>query len=129
MNSTGNTSCDVSLILPNQTLTTTSKVVYSAMLTSTINSISPAFGPSIGGTIINIHGSNFGNSLSLTIDGISCVIISSNSTDLSCTTGIRANPPSNGNSFLMISDGNPVILATEPFLYIDRWSAQSTWGG
>jgi hypothetical protein len=29
----------------------------------------------------------------------------------------------------MINDGNPAILACSPFLYIDRWSAQSTWGG
>lgn len=29
----------------------------------------------------------------------------------------------------MISDGNKAIIQSEPYLYLDRWSEQSTWGG
>ena len=29
----------------------------------------------------------------------------------------------------VFSDGNEVPLATAPFLYIDRWSDEATWGG
>jgi hypothetical protein len=130
VNATGVTKCTVQLILPSQTLiTSTSLVQYSSVFTSTITSITPVFGPSIGGTVISVQGLNFGTVITITIDGIPCIINSNTATSVSCTTGLRATPPSAGNSFIMISDGNPVILAASPFLYIDRWSVQSTWGG
>jgi hypothetical protein len=29
----------------------------------------------------------------------------------------------------VISDGNIVKIGCSPFLYVDRWSSSSTWGG
>lgn len=130
VNASAVTTCNVQLILPNQTLQlTTAQIQYSAALTATVTSITPPFGPSIGGTAIQIQGKNFASNAQVTIDGIACTIVSSNETFITCTTGLRASPPSNGNSFIVTTNGNPAILACDPYLYIDRWSAQSTWGG
>jgi hypothetical protein len=131
VNASGVTSCSVQLVLPNNATVTASSatIQYSAASTSTISAITPVFGPSIGGTVISVAGTNFGSSVTITIDGISCSIINKTSTLVYCSTGVRAKPPAGGNSFLMVNDGNPAILACSPFLYIDRWSSQSTWGG
>lgn len=43
--------------------------------------------------------------------------------------GRRSSPPEEGNSFVVISDGNPAKIQSDKFLYMDRWSEQSTWGG
>ena len=44
-------------------------------------------------------------------------------------TGTRASAPESGNSMKVTSDGSKVHIATKDFLYVDRWSAESTWGG
>ena len=103
-------------------------VTYSGTKTSTITTLSPKFGPSIGGTVVTITGTNFGTTLSVKIDGIDCAITANTSTSITCTTGVRASVPS-ANSFVVTSDGNPVLVQGQPFLYIDRWSSQDTWGG
>ena len=102
---------------------------YSPAATSNILSITPSFGPTSGGTSINIKGNNFGTAITVTIDDIPCVISAQNATNIVCTTGTRANPPSDGNTFVVLSDSNKVILSCDPYLYIDRWSDERTWGG
>ena len=104
-------------------------MTYSSSATSVVTGISPAFGPSLGEEQIVISGQNFGSSLSVMIDGIECSITASSATSITCTTGRRSTPPESGNSFSVTSDGNPAKLQTSPYLYIDRWSEQSTWGG
>jgi len=124
------TACPVKLLLTGQSIDVTQALIsYSPSMTSTLRSITPSFGPSIGGTTVHLQGSNFGSVLIITIDGIDCRVINKTSTEVYCLSGVRSKPPAAGNTFVMQSDGNPVILACEPFLYIDRWSAQATWGG
>lgn len=106
-------------------------VTYSHTKTSTVTGVSPSFGPSVGGTTLTITGTNFApSSLSVMIDGIACAISANTSNSITCTTGVRSTIPAS-NSFVIVSDGNPVLLTStaRPFNYIDRWSSQDTWGG
>jgi hypothetical protein len=99
-------------------------------MTQTITGILPAFGPSVGGTTITVTGTGFIEPITVSIDGIDCASVTFvSATQFSCVTGIRLNPPAEGNSFNVAFNGSPAILLTDPFLYMDRWSAQSTWGG
>ena len=110
-------------------MTFTGAVSYSDSVTAVVNSISPAFGPSYGGTTITISGVGFGATNVVTIDGIDCAVQSFDSTTIVCLTGVRMSPPSEGNSFSIITDGNVANINTEPYLYVDRWSDANTWGG
>lgn len=42
---------------------------------------------------------------------------------------MRSSPPEEGNSFVVLSDGNQVPVKTAPYEYVDRWSDTVTWGG
>ena len=108
-------------------MTVANKITYSHSLTSTVSGISPAFAPSTGGDVIHITGNGFVSPI-VTIDGINCPLVNSTASEIYCTTGLRSTPPSAGNSFSVISNGNSAILAVSPFLYIDRWSSENTWG-
>ena len=90
-------------------VTLTNAVTYSHTKTSTVTTLSPKFGPSVGGTVLTITGTNFGTPLSVTIDGVPCSITANSTTSITCTTGVRASIP-NANSFIVISDGNPVLV-------------------
>ena len=92
--------------------TLTGIVTYSNSQTASISSIVPPFAGSSGGDSIHISGANFGSSVSVTIDGIDCAVTGLTATDIYCTTGLRATPPAEGNSFIVESDGNVVILNT-----------------
>jgi len=104
-------------------------VTYSHAATTIVSAVDPQFGPSIGNDIVHISGTNFGTTVTVTIDGISCVLMNQTATDLFCTTGRRSSPPTAGNSFIVNSDGNNAKISTTPYLYIDRWSNAETWGG
>jgi hypothetical protein len=119
--------CDIVIKGPTD-ITLANAVTYSHAKTSTISSLSSKFGPSVGGTILTITGTNFGTNLSVKIDDIDCAITANNTASITCTTGVRATIPL-ANSFIVTSDGNPVLVQCDPFLYIDRWSSQETWGG
>lgn len=111
VNAAGVTACDVKIVLPGQVVPVTGATInYSAVKTSTITSVSPKFGPSVGGTTLTITGKNFGTTVIVTIDGIPCTVSANIDTSITCLTGKRASPPANGNSFSILSDGNPVIL-------------------
>lgn len=119
--------CDVVIKGPTD-VTLSNAINYSHSKTSTVTNVSPLFGPSIGGTTITITGTNFGSSVTVTIDGINCPVSASTSTTITCVTGRRSTIPSS-NSFVVTSDGNPVLVQSQPYNYIDRWSSQDTWGG
>lgn len=119
--------CDVVVTTQNKVLT--GAVTYSHAGTSVVSSVSPKFAASVGGDVIHIVGTGFGTTVTVTIDGIDCPLVNKTSTEIYCTTGRRASPPTDGNSFIVNSDGNIAKIATTPFLYIDRWSNENTWGG
>lgn len=98
--------------------------------------MTPLFGPSSGGTVLNIKGINFVNNIVVTINGVDCPIICHNLTDVSCTTGnlqlqqLQNSQYSNKHTFVLTSDnGNNALIETPFFVYADRWSIPATWGG
>lgn len=122
--------CDVNVKAGSQLLS--SKVTYSHASTSVVSGVSPVFGPVAGGDVVTITGTGFStaaNGVTVTIDGVACAVSSNTATQIVCTTGLRSTPPSTGNTFVVLSDGNYAKIATSPFLYMDRWSSTSTWGG
>jgi UDP-N-acetylmuramoylalanine-D-glutamate ligase len=72
--------CDVVVKAPTTDITISNAVTYSHSATSTITAISPAFGSSAGGDTVTITGTNFGSSITVTIDGVNCPISSQTST-------------------------------------------------
>ena len=119
--SNANKDCDVTLA---DGTTFSNAVTYDHSATTIINSISPAFGTSAGGTEITLTGTNIGTAVIVEIDGVNCVVDSGaqTSTQVTCTTGVRPSAPESGNSMKMTSDGSKVHIATDIFLYVDRWT-------
>ena len=101
-----NKDCDVVLNVDGTTLS--NAVTYDHSATTIINTITPAFGSSSGGTEVILQGTNIGSAVTVSVDGVACTINSQNSTHINCTTGMRTSIPSDGNSMVIISDGNNV---------------------
>lgn len=95
-----------------------------------VSSVSPTFGPSAGGEIITILGSNFSNHQglpSVTVGGVTCGAVNFvNNTELECTTGIMSagaqsitvtNPSAQANTLVgaYLSQAAPVITGITPF--------------
>jgi hypothetical protein len=58
-------------------------------------------------------GVNLDASINIVIDGITCSHVNiTNSTSLTCVTGPRPNPPTNGHTFVAIMDGSFVAVTT-----------------
>ena len=108
-----------------------SAYTYKNSLTSTITSVSPARGGTGGGVILTITGSGFSTTPSLnrvTIDGTLCLVISSSTVEIKCTTGqhsrtiktkVRVDVGSNGAA----------VQQNDEFYYVDVWSSKYSWGG
>ena len=126
--SNANKDCDV--VLADGTVFSNA-ITYDHSATTIITAIDPAFGPSEGGTEITLTGTNMGSFMDVEIDGVACAVDSGTqtSTEAKCMTGTRASAPESGNSMKITSDGSKVHIATDIFLYVDRWSDESTWGG
>ena len=78
-----------------------STVEYRLDATATINSVVPPYGDIFGGYPITFYGTNlnFSSSVNIVIDGINCVYVSSNATQLTCTVGAKPST-STQDSFL-----------------------------
>ena len=106
-------------------------VEYKQSITPEVDSISPRMGTTGGGTEITVTGKNLQDDSIVTIDGIDCPIDSGKSqfpTKIVCTT--QARPEFTPSTFVVSSAkvGN-ANTKEHVFLYIDRWSSESTWGG
>lgn len=66
--------------------------------------------------------------MKVNLDEVECSVISVQDTEIVCTTGKR---PTFRPSLLEvdISDKGMAAANGHSFLYIDRWSAVTTWGG
>ena len=110
--------------------TVTDGVTYSDSSTPSLTLATPALGTTAGGTTVVITGTNLDKTGSLKIDNVECVINtgSSTSTAITCTTGARpifVAPKIEHTT----ANGGKAINKGAKFLYADRWSQTSTWGG
>lgn len=108
------------------TQTFTNKVEYKTINTPTVLSVNPPYGDIFGGYLLTITGTNFDASITVVIDGVPCVYVSSNSTQVNCTVGARPTIPAK-NTFEVSSNGNRAIIVNS-FLYVLKWSDSRTWG-
>ena len=101
--------------------------------TPIVTSLSPSNGSSLGGTPVTIHGQNFLSPMKETphvsISGITCKVLSFNSSQITCVTRPR-EPDLVVPSFLTVfvpGLGYSISADSAVYLYIDRWSALTTW--
>ena len=76
-------------------------------------------------------GSGFGTisgAVTVSIDGISCVVKTVTNTQIVCTAGARPTMPKTF-SFNVAVNNNLATLTGDTFVYAYRWSDPATWGG
>ncbi len=111
--------------LTNQTFT--AALEYREDHTPIITSVSPDKGDVFGGYDITLTGLYLDVATpTVNVDGISCVVKTSNSTQIVCTVGARLTLPKEV-SFSVLIGGIPSILQKR-FRYVMRWSDPRTWG-
>lgn len=103
--------------------------------TPVVLSILPTNGTSLGGTIVTLSGRFLQSAQSqqpnVTLNGIPCQVSFWNSSDIRCTTGYRG--PDNiqsGSVVVTVPSAGAAISGDKVlFVYMDRWSAHTSWRG
>ena len=111
-------------------------VTYSLSGTPTITELNPPFGSSLGNEEIEIVGAGFGSDngvVSVLLEGQVCSVTAVSDTSITCTTDARsANWADEGfehNTLKVVIDGQIAANKGNNWMYVDRWSLKTTWGG
>ena len=102
------------VVTNSDTGTVTSMGGFTYIAPPTIASISPLIGPTLGGTLITITGTNFVEGATVTVGGNPCTIVSIASTSITCTT------PAGSVGAKNVVVTNPVtgtVTSTDGFTY------------
>ena len=100
---------------------------YMQTMTPTVTAVSPTTGTILGGTVLTFTGTLLSGVTAVTIDTVPCVIGTATATSFTCTTGPRQTlTPS---SISITTTSGYAVLMDVTFLYADRWSSPTTWGG
>jgi len=107
------------------------KAKYSGASTPLLTEISPRFGTVVGGTDVVFTGTGFTDTvkdISIVIDGIVCAVSKASKTSITCKTGKRPGLPATS---LVINIAGKGLVSNNgnTFLYVNMWSADTTWGG
>jgi hypothetical protein len=102
--------------------------------TPLIRSVTPNNGTSLGGTRVTLHGLNLSPTIPLStpsvyFSGVSCFIVYFNDSTIICDTE-RRNPSQIENSqinVLVPGRGAALVDDDAEYLYIDKWSALTSW--
>nr|XP_048313021.1 fibrocystin-L isoform X3 [Myodes glareolus] len=123
--------CGVSVVNGKDSTQSTMLFTYTLSLTPLIAEISPRRGSTAGGTRLTVTGSGFSENtqdVHVSIAGDKCEIQHSNRTHIICVT--RAHAPSGwAPVHVSIRNIGMAKLENADFLYVDAWSANSSWGG
>jgi hypothetical protein len=101
-----------------------------------VTDISPNNGTAIGGTLVTISGDNllpsdsvFGDGIQVLFSGVSCAVVRSNLTTIQCITGHRSpyNIEVSNITVWIPGRGYAAVNKSLSFLYIDKWSALTSW--
>ena len=105
-----------------------------ASFTPIIGSISPDNGTALGGTLVTLTGQNLlplnsSSNILITFSGIECSVVSYNSNSIKCITGSRRpeNIEVSKIAVLIPGRGYAAVNISASFLYIDNWSALTSW--
>ncbi|CAO2602354.1 Pkhd1l1 [Lemmus lemmus] len=123
--------CGVSVVNGKDSTRSTMPFTYILSLTPLIAEISPRRGSTSGGTRLTVTGSGFSENtqdVHVTIARDKCDVQHSNKTHIICMT--RAHDPSGwAPVHVSIRNIGMAKLENADFLYVDAWSANSSWGG
>lgn len=94
--------------------------------TPIVDGVSPAYGDVYGGYEIVINGANLGfGQQTILVDSVSCIVVASNDSQISCRVGARYVLPS-VNTFT-VTVGTCKAQIKKGFVYISKWSDLRTW--
>lgn len=129
-------SCNVMLHMPDvNKIVNVGTVAYSFDETPIVRSISPDNGTALGGTYVTLTGDNFdflsttAGSVSVAFSGVTCEVITSTATTITCITGVRAPEQVETSQVNVTIPGRGLAYVPDDveFLYIDKWSALTSW--
>eukprot|EP01036_Dinobryon_divergens_P027890 gene27890-36744_t len=105
-----------------------------ASFTPIIGSVSPDNGTALGGTLVTLTGqnlepANYLSNIVVTFSGVECSVVSYNSNSIQCITGIRRpeNIEVSKITVLIPGRGYAAVNNSASYLYIDNWSALTSW--
>eukprot|EP00761_Pharyngomonas_kirbyi_P010107 gb/GECH01010125.1/.p1 GENE.gb/GECH01010125.1/~~gb/GECH01010125.1/.p1 ORF type:complete len:3495 (+),score=610.83 gb/GECH01010125.1/:1-10485(+) len=101
---------------------------YLSSITPEIFDINPKNGTAAGSTTVTIEGSGFTQNSQVYIDQTPCSITEVTDDMIECVTGERSKITSKPEVQVYIPEKGQAINHDVSFTYIDRWSAQTTWG-
>lgn len=93
--------------------------------------MSPRHGSVTGGDSVTFSGTGFSDNVadySIIIDGIVCEVTAATRSSVTCTTGKRPGLIESSLE-IFIKDKGLVATQGKVFLYVNLWSADTTWGG
>ena len=103
-------------------------VVFKESITPKVDSIEPAQGSSMGGTVVTISGEGFDAKDTLVeIDGVKCEVSSATEKELVCTTGKKSSKDETGLVVRSLKNGFAGHARNVKFTYLDDWSNALTW--
>ena len=132
-----NVTCPVVVSSPSlRSSSNVGSVSYSSLkdFTPYVQSVYPNNGSALGGDTVTLYGQHLDSllsseSVSVSFSGVSCSVISSTSSTIKCITGQR-QPQDIETSSISVNipgRGFALIAASAQYLYIDKWSALTTW--
>lgn len=108
--------------------TFSSAIEFKQGKTPIVDSISPKYGDFFGGYDITLTGTNLdAAAATITIDGIDCPVSTASSASIVCTAGARSGSYTQANTFTVVLGPSNAVLR-DTFLYVLRWSNDTTWG-
>ena len=120
--------CNVSVTSLTVTETLPASYTFSKDLTPYVTTINRTRGGTAGGSVIQLNGSGFTSSVTVTIAETVCSIVSYNDTTIVCVTGASGRTIKAPVQVYVQGKGFAVSDGIE-FYYVDLWSSLYTWGG
>lgn len=133
-----NSNCSVVVSNPGEAIQSAGAVSYQGLhRTPVVTSISPNNGTALGGTVVHVTGYNFlasGNNVQslgpiVSLSGIECQLLNVSATTIVCVTSPRSpeNIETMSIKVLFPQLGYAVVDDHAKFLYVDKWSARTSW--
>lgn len=116
-------------------VTTVGNVYYGDVSDTTpiVHSINPNNGTALGGTLVHISGINLlpfsTDSVVVSFSGVECAVVRNDSNSIDCITGRRRpeNIETSSISILIPGRGYAIVDSSVEYLYVDKWSALTSW--
>lgn len=100
-----------------------------------VQSLSPPNGTALGGQLVTISGHHFSTAASSTeqlvveFSGVPCAVVDRSDTEITCVTGLRRPEDIRTSSVTVNIPGRGLAVVSDDvkYLYIDNWSALTSW--